>query len=254
VGQVLEWLAEPAVTRPHLVTLYFEDVDEDTHSYGPGSAESRAAIQRVDRQVGLLLDGIRALPHGERIYLLLVSDHGMAGYRSDREPLVLDQVVDLAGVRAVDGGPYSYLYFEANGRAGIEATRDAINEAWSCGRALTAAETPPAWQAAANPRFPDLFVQADPGCAVISSSSMRHKITPGDHGWAPEMPEMQGVFYAMGPGIPAGSRAGVIHVTEVFPLMLAILGLDDPRKVRGGPGALSGLPAGLAAPATSPTP
>jgi hypothetical protein len=60
------------------------------------------------------------------------------------------------------------------------------------------------------------------------------------------MPEMKGVFYAMGPGIPAGSRAGVVHVTEVYPLMLTILGLQDPRKVRRGSGALSPLLAGLA--------
>jgi predicted AlkP superfamily pyrophosphatase or phosphodiesterase len=241
VAQVLDWLAEPADQRPHLVTLYFDDVDDNTHQHGPGSPESRAAIRRVDRQLGLLLDGIQALPHGDRVYLLLVSDHGMAAYRSDDEPLVLDRVVDLAGVRAVDGGPYTYLYFDADARARIEATRDAINAAWSCGRALTAADTPAAWQVTANPRFPDLFVQADPGCAVISSCSKRHKITPGDHGWAPEMPEMQGIFYALGPGISAGSRAGVVHVTEVYPLMLAILGLDDPRRVRGGSGPLSAL-------------
>ena len=246
VSQVLEWLAEPAETRPHVITLYFEDVDDETHSHGTGSAESRAAIERVDHQVGLLLDGIQALPHRGRIYLLLVSDHGMAGYRADREPLVLDQLVDLTGVQAIDGGPYTYLYFDADARARINATRDAINDAWSCGRALTAADTPAAWQVGANPRFPDLFVQADPGCAVISSSARRHKITPGDHGWAPEMPQMKGVFYAMGPGITAGSRAGVVHVTEVYPLMLTILGLEDPREVRRGSGALSSLLAGLA--------
>ena len=62
------------------------------------------------------------------------------------------------------------------------------------------------------------------------------------------MPEMRGVFYAMGPGIVAGSRAGLIHVTEVYPLMLSILGLDDPRGPEDAPGSLSSVLAGMALP------
>ena len=50
VAQVLKWLAMPIETRPHLITLYFEHVDNDSHQYGVGSKESIAEIKRVDRQ------------------------------------------------------------------------------------------------------------------------------------------------------------------------------------------------------------
>jgi hypothetical protein len=82
-------------------------------------------------------------------------------------------------------------------------------------------------------------VQADAGCAVISSASKRHKITPADHGWSPDMPEMSGVFYAMGPGIPPGTRPGVLSVTDVYPLMLSILGLSVPGPLDDKTAALS---------------
>jgi len=250
VQQVLDWLVEPAATRPHLVTLYFEDVDDSTHWYGPGSAESLAAIHRVDGQVGRLLEGIAALPHGDQVYVVLVSDHGIAPYRPDREPLVLDRIVDLDGARVVEGGPYAWIYFETGDESRPATTRDAINARWDCGRAMLPEETPADWQVTASPRFPDLLVQADPGCAVISSASKRHKITPGDHGWAPDMPEMSGVFYAMGPGIPPGTRTGPLHVTDVYPLMLSILGLAAPGKLEVGAAALSAALPGLLAPPT----
>jgi len=241
VRQVLEWLAEPPESRPHFITLYFEDVDEVSHDHGPGSPESLQAIRTVDRQIGQLLDGIAALPHGDEVYLLLLSDHGAAAYRTDREPLVLDQLVDLSGTDAVEGGPYVYLYFEQGSDERIVAVRDTINAHWDCGRALLPEEAPAAWQVAAGQRFADLLVQADPGCAVISTASKRGKITPGDHGWAPEMPEMRGIFYALGPSIAPGSRAGLIGVTEVQPLMLYILGLAPPSGAGPLPASLSPL-------------
>ena len=239
VRQVLDWLAEPPESRPHFVTLYFEDVDEASHDYGPGSPESLAAIRAVDRQVGQLLDGIAALPHGGSIYLLLVSDHGAAGYRGDREPLVLDRLVDLTGTEAVDGGPYVYLYFDAEATGRIDSVRDAINAHWDCGRAMRPADTPAAWQLGDSRRFADLLVQADLGCAVLSSDSKSSKITPGDHGWPPEAPEMRGIFYALGPSIAPGSRTGILGVTELHPFMLSILGLGATDGAGVMPAALS---------------
>ena len=241
VRQVLDWLGQPPATRPHLITLYFEDVDDYTHWHGPGSPESREAIRRVDGQVGQLLRGIEKLPHGDEVYVLLVSDHGTAGYDPDRDPLVLDTIVDLTGAHSVEGGPFVYLWFDAGDAHRAESIRDSINAQWDCGRALLAEETPPGWGIQPGGRFPDLIAQADPGCAVITSAQAAHKITPGDHGWAPEMADMRGVFYAMGPRIPAGTRPGIVSVTDIHALLMAILELPDPSRGDAPAGRLAEL-------------
>jgi predicted AlkP superfamily pyrophosphatase or phosphodiesterase len=241
VRQVLDWLREPAASRPHLITLYFEDVDDYTHWHGPGSPESRAAIRRVDGQVGQLLRGIEELPHGDEIYVLLVSDHGTASYDPDREPLVLETIVDLTGIRTVEGGPYVYFWFDGEAARRAGSLRDTINAQWDCGRALFPKDAPREWRIRPGGRFPDLIVQADPGCAVITSERAAHKITPGDHGWAPEMAEMRGVFFAMGPRIRAGSRSGVVNATDIHALMMNILELPDPTRGSGHSGRLGGL-------------
>jgi predicted AlkP superfamily pyrophosphatase or phosphodiesterase len=235
VERVLDWLAMPAELRPNLITLYFEDVDDYSHWHGLDSKESLAAITRVDRQIGRLLDGIRDLPHGQQVFVLLVSDHGLASYRADREVFVLDQVVDLSGIRAVDSGPFVNLYLDRADPQRTAALRDRINGRWDCGRAVLPEDMPPAWQVTVSRRFADLFVLADPGCAVISTAARRHKVDLSDHGWNPAMPEMRGVFYALGPGILPGTRIGTVHVTEVQPLMLSILGLSaaEPHEAPG---------------------
>jgi predicted AlkP superfamily pyrophosphatase or phosphodiesterase len=240
VEQVLHWLAEPAPTRPHVITLYFEDVDDNTHWYGPGSAESVAAIGRVDVHLQKLLAGIDALPHGDQVYVFLVSDHGMAAYDPSRPPFVIDQVASLEGVRAVEGGPYVFLHFDDAETGRLREVRDAINNSWDCGRALLPDEAPPDWQLSDSGRFPDLIAVADPGCAVLSSADKQHKVQPGDHGWAPDSADMRGVFYAWGPRIPPATRVPPIRVTDIYPLMLAVLDLPA-GKMDGDPEFLPSL-------------
>lgn len=237
VSQVLDWLAEPGSTRPRLVTLYFETVDDAGHAYGPGSAGTADAASRVDRQLDALLDGIDALPHGDEVYLVVVSDHGQSGY-SREPPLVLEQWVDLADAKVINGGPYAWIYLEGGGLR-AEALRDRINRRWNCGRAYLPGELPDEWNAGASDRYPDVFVQADIGCEVLTREADANKRSAGDHGWPPDRPEMHGIFYARGPRIEPGTMAGVVNVTDVYPLLMDILGLEAPGPVDGDPDALA---------------
>ena len=55
------------------------------------------------------------------------------------------------------------------------------------------------------------------------------------------MPEMRGIFYAMGPRIPAGQRLGVANITDIYPMMMSILGLTAPHAIDGDPEWLPSL-------------
>jgi predicted AlkP superfamily phosphohydrolase/phosphomutase len=238
VSQILDWLEMPAETRPHLLTLYFERVDDHGHWFGPESDENLAAIRQVDSLLGDLIHGISELPHGDKVYVLLVSDHGQGAYLR-REPFILDDWLDLDGTTVINSGPSAFVHIDGDDTARAAAMRDVINGNWDCGSAYLPGELPPSWNAGSSPRYPDLFVQADAGCGVIISEANRHKITAGDHGWGPDVPEMRGIFYATGPRIPAGTSTGVVHVTDVYPMMLDILDLKAPGPVDGDPEALA---------------
>jgi predicted AlkP superfamily pyrophosphatase or phosphodiesterase len=231
VTQVLQWLTEPEEQRPQMITLYFEDVDDHSHWGGIGSEQATAAIARVDGYLQRLMDGIDALPYADQVSIVLVSDHGQAAYTQAHKPFVLQGQFDLQGITPIDGGSFLFLYFDTANPQRVAALQEAINLAWDCGTAYRPEDAPASWQIGDNPRFPDLILMPEPGCAVLSSMKMALKINPGDHGWAPEDPEMHGIFIAAGPGIPSGLSIPALRSVDVFPLLLRQLGLPLTQKL-----------------------
>jgi len=241
VDQVLAWLAEPEESRPHVYTLYFEDVDDHSHWYGPDSAENIEAISRVDANIGRLLDGLGKLPFADQVNILLVSDHGQGSYVEPQEPYILADHVDLAGAKIIEGGSYLFLHLEGDDPRRAAGIVSAVNESWKHGRAYLPRDTPASWHVKDNPRFPDVILTPDAGHAVLSTLEKVGKINAGDHGWAPEDPDMHGFFIACGPNITPGLKLGPVRNIDIYPLMLSILRLDAPEIIDGDPGALASV-------------
>jgi predicted AlkP superfamily pyrophosphatase or phosphodiesterase len=244
VDQVLEWLAMPADRRPHLVTLYFDDVDTATHRSGIASPPSIESIGRVEGYLERLRSGIAELPVADDVYLVVVSDHGLAAYRPGVTPFAIDEVVNLDGIKSVDHGAVSFLYFDTPDPARASAICELINEVWRHGQAVAPDGAPSSWHLGDGAGFADVIVQADPRYAVMSSRSHARQFSMGDHGWSPEFRDMHGMFLATGPGLPKGRRIGRIDAVDVYPLMLEILGLPAPGPIDGDGGDLIPLLSG----------
>jgi predicted AlkP superfamily pyrophosphatase or phosphodiesterase len=239
VDQILAWLAEPERSRPHLYTLYFENVDNNSHWHGPNSPQNIEAIKQVDAYIGRLMQGIAQLQHAEQVNIILLSDHGQAEYRTDPQPFILNQYADLKDTSIVEGGSYLSLYFDQKNPARAHDMVQTVNQYWKHGQAYLSSEAPLSWQVGANPRFPDVILMPELGYAVLSSEEMSRKISAGDHGWAPEAPAMHGFFVASGPNIKPGLSLGPVNSVDVYPLMLSILGLDGPETIDGDAGKLA---------------
>jgi len=233
VDQVLTWLALAPEKRPHVYTLYFEDVDDNSHWYGPDSLENAAAIGRVDGYIGRLLDGIEKLPWADDVNIILLSDHGQGAYVENQQPYLLNEHVDIEGARIVEGGSYLFLYLEREDAGRAAAIAAAVNAGWAHGHAYLPGEAPAQWHVYENPSFPDVILMPDAGYAVLSGMEKVGKINAGDHGWAPEAPDMHGLFVACGPNIKTGVAPGAVRNIDVYPLMLSILGLRGPQSIDG---------------------
>lgn len=229
IEQVLDWLALPASERPQMISLYFEQVDDASHRYGPGSPESIAAIAEVDGWIGRLLDGIDAIAIGPRVHVVVVSDHGQLSYRDDPEPFILSEVIGLDGVTVVDGHSHALLYVAGGDQVHARKLRDAINAKWQHGRAWLRDEAPAEWRVRGSERLGEVLLQADPGYVVVSTERKLPIRNRGTHGWSPGTSEMQGVFIAAGPRLPAGKVLDTVHATDIYPLLLELLGLPDRR-------------------------
>lgn len=228
VEQALAWLDMPSEKRPHFIALYFEHVDDASHWYGPTADKTAAAVAEIDGHLQTLVDGIDALPFADDVYVIVVSDHGQSKYFAPDDPYVLDEHVDIGDAGVVQGGNYVKLYYEEPDAAAIEATIATINRTWCCGKAYARRDAPTHWRVADDDRYPDVIVQADGGHAVITDDSYRERLSIGAHGWPPMFHAMGATFIARGPRLPRGMRVGEIHVTDVYPMMLEILGLPLP--------------------------
>jgi len=241
VDRVLEWLALPEERRPHVITLYFPDVDGAGHQHGPLSAEVEAAVGRVDGYLDRLIRGISTLPHGERVNLVLVSDHGMAEHPA-REAEIVD-LSDFPEARFVGGNGAASIFVEG-GAAAVRRVRDAVRAQLPPDvRVFLRTEAPEAFHISASPRAGDIVIAPPIGVSVWPLG-----VEPRDgasHGWFADGPEMHGIFLASGPRIREGTRLRAFDAVDVYPFLVELVGLEPP-PVDGSLSTLGSLLEGAA--------
>jgi predicted AlkP superfamily pyrophosphatase or phosphodiesterase len=226
---VLEWLDLPAERRPTLLTLYWSDVDSAAHAKGPESAETAAAVARVDRWMGLLLDGLEQRGLDGRVNLLVTSDHGMAPTPAEQW-VTLEDYVDLEGVEITGGTPGVFLRPPADR---VETIREALDDAHPALEVWRREETPRRWHFRDHPRIPPLVVTVEEGWNVraereqASPSGEAPRPPPlGMHGYDPKLRSMHGILIGQGPGLAAGRRVGRVENVHLYELMCRLLGIE----------------------------
>jgi len=238
---VLDWLDLPAERRPALSTLYWSDVDSAAHDTGTASPETAAAIERVDRWMGLLLAGLEERGLYGRVNLLVVSDHGMADTPAEKM-VVLEDFVELDGVEITGGTPVVFLRPPA---ARVEEIRRALSGAHPALRVMRREETPRRWRFRDHPRIPPLIVAVDEGWNLRAERTDAGDAAPrrpplGMHGYDPRLPSMHGFLVAHGPGFAAKARVGRISNLHLYELMCHLLGIE-PAENEGRLRAVRGL-------------
>jgi predicted AlkP superfamily pyrophosphatase or phosphodiesterase len=240
VDDVMAWLRKPAADRPHLVLLYFSEVDDTTHKHGPDAPETALAVASVDRALRRLLDSLAATPLGDSTNVVLVSDHGMAQIPPTQVIAVADLLarggVDTTHMEISDNGPTMSLWFHGDS-ARMHRARTALDAGMQHARSYLRSETPARWHVRDNPRAGDLMLVAEEGWILQRRSSDKPP-TLGAHGYDPVLPDMQGIFLAEGPGVrPAGTIAAFENV-NVYPFLAALLRLEQVPKTDGSLGVL----------------
>lgn len=230
VSRVLGWLALPEEKRPHLMTLYFDDVDKAGHKYGPDAPETRAAVARIDAAIGRLAAGLRAT--GLPVNLLVVSDHGML--KLNPQPLYLGEMVDLTGFGVATNGPNAMLY--SQNKAKVTEAYEALKRRSTEVEVFRGSEVPERFRYAGSDRIGDLLVIAK-GPVVLLAGKPTGKpiqLAAATHGFDPDRyPEMRGIFYAAGPDIQSGVRLAPLQNVHVYPFVLKLLGLTPPAGIDG---------------------
>ena len=232
VDQVIKWLKLPLSERPGLVFLYYDEPDGIAHKYGPEHQETGEVVTYMDSVLGYLRSEISKLEYGELVNLIVLSDHGMASFSSDKYVNLWEHIKEQWTIGVVGGNPVILIQPE-------EGCADSITTALNSVEGISAwqkADIPERLHYGNSPRFPGIVVLAD------SLWSIGTRTDPlgytGAHGYDNAFTNMNAIFYAEGPDFKEGYSSAPFSNVEVYGIVAHILGLEpattdgDLEKVR----------------------
>ena len=217
VEQIMLWLGLPEAEWPHMILLYYSNVDHAGHLYGPDAPETGAAVRHVDGLIGELEEKIKAtkLP----VDLIVVSDHGMVKLE-DRKWVALDQMVNLEGVKSADS--LMYPTTEAEKQRIYEELKAKNDPRFAVYRLK---DMPERLHYNANEREGDPVVEPLKAVPITVHAKTAEIGAKGEHGWDPRlMPEMKAIFYAEGPDIKAGVKLQPFENVNIYDFVAGIRG------------------------------
>lgn len=237
VDQILEWLALPEEDRPRLIMSYWAGADHLGHEHGPAVEEVVGQMRDQDRQLQRLLAGIDALALWPRATLIVVSDHGMTEMA---RYLDLSGALEDAGIAArVVGSAVANVYLEDP--AQLEAALAAVAHL-APSQAYRRADIPPRWRLTHPTRTGDLVLVTEPPYTFSRPAGMAGYLRSalfamgrsfGGHGYDPRLPDMGGIFMAMGRGVPTDLVLPEVHQVDVAATAARLLGIEPPRQSEG---------------------
>lgn len=221
VDRLLQWLDGP--NPPDLATLYFDIVDTAGHVNGPDASATTAAATAVDASIARLLRGLEERGRGDRVNLVIVSDHGMAATAPERA-VYLDDLVEASALQIVYAGAVAFLEAAPGREAEVEAAlvrRHPHAECW------TRATIPARLVLGGNPRVSPIVCSADTGW-LLATRARPVTRSGGAHGYDNRAPEMSALFIAHGPAIRRGVTLQDLDSVDVQPLLGRLLGIAVP--------------------------
>lgn len=239
VDQILEWLALPESQRPRLVMSYWSGADSVGHDHGPDSSEVVDMLEVQDRQLERLLAGIEELGLWPRMTVMVVSDHGMTEIG---RYLDIRAALAEAGIAArVIGSAVANVYLDDPGQAEAAV---AVIESLAPARAFTLAGLPTGLRLAHPGRSGDVVALTEPPYTFSRPAGMAgyaqtllHRLGAsfGGHGYDPRHPDMGGIFYALGRGVPDDLVLPEVAQVDVAATVARLLDIDPPRQSEGRP-------------------
>ena len=228
VDQTIAWLKLPEKERPHFISLYFSLIDTQGHHTGTNSTEIQRAVWKADSLLGYLTKSIAGIDLP--VNVIIVSDHGMLELKQGEQSYVtLGKLFNIAdtSVVYVNGGTQAHLYTRK-----ADSLYTVLKKQEDHFRIYKRKMFPAQWHYDNN-RSGDLLLVADRGYYIQPTSRSWEKNLQGPvfgvHGYDPSVvPEMRGIFYAMGPNIKTGRTIEPFSNIHVYPFIAKILGLTIP--------------------------
>ncbi|WP_296384667.1 ectonucleotide pyrophosphatase/phosphodiesterase [Winogradskyella sp.] len=234
VSEVLDWLNLPKLKRPHLITMYFSDMDDTGHRYGPNNDEKlKKALLDLDSNLGSLFKGVKAT--GLPVNIIIVSDHGMADL-STSNLIPIESIKNDSMFLTIDNGSIVNIHPKKNIK--IDSVFQYLKQRETHFKVYKTENTPGFEYKPKNKDWGTIQLIPDFGYYFSSkrriSSLLENNVkTIGVHGYDTKHKDMHGIFYANGPAFKNGYTAASIKNIHIYPLMCKLLELNIPDNIDG---------------------
>ena len=228
--------------KPDFATVYFTALDHEQHLFGPGSAQAKAVLERIDAIVGKMIAAeLAARPDA---VIALASDHGFAATTTeinlfrpfiDAGLITLDEAGKVTGWDAMpwpSGGSIAIMLARPDEVALQDKVRAllATLKADPVAQIAEIAEKPAIATMGGNDRA-SFYVGLQRGALAGGfkgkgaplASPARYK---GMHGYFPAPSDMRSSFMIMGKGIAKGHNLGEIDMRAIAPTLARIMGVS----------------------------
>lgn len=235
VDTVIKWLKLPLQKRPRFVMLYFHEPDAIGHGFGPTHENTGEVIEELDSILSSLRNKIARLPYGDKVNLIVTSDHGMGPISSKRYVNIYDHV-DVSWIDYANGSNPVYLLDV------VDNYTDTVVEVLNKVEGISSwkkEDIPEHLHYGTHPRIPEVLVLADSSWSVgvREDGSGYHG---GTHGYDQTNTDMHAIFYADGPVFKDDYIHPAFENVNLYILISHILGLD-PADTDGDLKEVSGM-------------
>lgn len=231
VAQMAAYLV--AQHRPRLLTVALQATDAHQHAFGREHLEVDLALAAADHAIARIVQAYREAGILERTAFVISGDHGFSDLHTRLNPNRWLADAGLAGhagrPRFVSSGGSAYLFVSGPQAAAAEAAvREVLAAQPAPVRALFRVVERDELDALGAHPAPPLALGAAAG-VVFGEAADAEPVTAasgGAHGHDADVPGMKTGFVAWGAGIRPGLRVATMDLTDVAPLVAALLGLD----------------------------
>ena len=223
VDEIVRLMSLPESERPRLVMGYFDEPDHTGHVYGPISPETKEMVEHMDSLMHGLYLRLKALPYGDRINFIVLSDHGMEEISPERFVSWHNEIPEGWAENVKGTSPTSIFVKEGY----VDSLYNRLSKVehlsvWKHG------EVPGELNYGTSERLGDLIAAPDLGWQFASSPSKNN----GAHGYSPKEPDMMVMFRAVGPDFKEGYEApftegeqSAFRNVDIYPLLCKLLGI-----------------------------
>lgn len=200
---------------PDVLTVHLVDLDSMRHQYGTNSEEALQAMQRLDENVGRIMQAVKNAGLWEETYFCIVSDHGQ---KDAPRAILLDAALKKhTGCRAQSLGMGAYIFGEdlAAARRYMEEKQEELGIADILDEENI--------RALHGPEGVKLAVSARDGCCYVDE----WQETRGEHGFSLDCEEAKVLFLLSGPGIKTGEIPGM-NLVQIAPTLAEAMNLSLP--------------------------